>query len=140
MSSNWFNDLRFKGKVVDKYMTNKSNLVRLIVFTAIFSLCFINLYCPFDSMTWYEEMSRPKYFLVSSLLVLVGILVIAFSRFLMYRFVRKTLALLFGICCVGCGRSVRAFGMLHVYDHCCERQFELVVVARCDRSLQKCQH
>lgn len=70
-------------------MTNKSNLVRLIVFTAIFSLCFINLYCPFDSMTWYEEMSRPKYFLVSSLLVLVGILVIAFSRFLMYRFVRK---------------------------------------------------
>ena len=89
MSSNWFNDLRFKGKVVDKYMTNKSNLVRLIVFTAIFSLCFINLYCPFDSMTWYEEMSRPKYFLVSSLLVLVGILVIAFSRFLMYRFVRK---------------------------------------------------
>lgn len=89
MSSNWFNDLRFKGKVVDKYMTNKSNLVRLIVFTAIFSLCFINLYCPFDSMTWYEEMSRPKYFLISSLLVLVGILVIAFSRFLMYRFVRK---------------------------------------------------
>lgn len=89
MSSNWFNDLRFKGKVVDKYMTNKSNLVRLIVFTAIFSLCFINLYCPFNSMTWYEEMSRPKYFLVSSLLVLVGILVIAFSRFLMYRFVRK---------------------------------------------------
>lgn len=89
MSSNWFNDLRFKGKVVDKYMTNKSNLVRLIVFTAIFSLCFINLYCPFDSMTWYEEMSRPRYFLVSSLLVLVGILVIAFSRFLMYRFVRK---------------------------------------------------
>lgn len=89
MSSNWFNDLRFKGKVVDKYMTNKSNLVRLIVFTAIFSLCFINLYCPFDSMTWCEEMSRPKYFLISSLLVLVGILVIAFSRFLMYRFVRK---------------------------------------------------
>ena len=89
MSSNWFNDLRFKGKVVDKYMTNKSNLVRLIVFTAIFSLCFINLYCPFDLMTWYEEMSRPKYFLVSPLLVLVGILVIAFSRFLMYRFVRK---------------------------------------------------
>ena len=89
MSSNWFNDLRFKGKVVDKYMTNKSNLVRLIVFTAIFSLCFINLYCPFDSMTWYEEMSRPKYFLISSLLVLVGILIIAFSRFLMYRFVRK---------------------------------------------------
>ena len=76
----------FKGKVVDKYMT-KNQLSTPNRATAI--LRFINLYCPFDSMTWYEEMSRPKYFLVSSLLVLVGILVIAFSRFLMYRFVRK---------------------------------------------------
>lgn len=88
MSLNWLNELRLKGKAVDNYMTDKSNLVRLIMFTAIFSLCFINLYRPFNSTMWYN-VSSVKYFLFSSLLVLVGILVIAFSRFLMYRFVRK---------------------------------------------------
>ncbi|MDD3405592.1 MAG: LytTR family DNA-binding domain-containing protein [Paludibacteraceae bacterium] len=88
MSLKWLNEWRVKGKSVDKYLTNKSNLVRLIMFTAIFSLCFINLYKPFNSTNWYN-ISPIKYFLFSSLLVLIGILVIAFSRFLMYRFVRK---------------------------------------------------
>ena len=79
---------RRKGKSVDDYLINKSNLVKLIVFTSIFALSFINIYRPFNSESWYH-VSPIKYFLFSSLLVLTGILVIAFSRFLMYRFVHK---------------------------------------------------
>ena len=31
----------------------KSNLLRLVLFTAVFDLIFINLYKPFSSLTWY---------------------------------------------------------------------------------------
>lgn len=79
---------RSSGKSVDDYLVNKSNLIRLVCFTAIFALCFINIYRPFNSEAWYH-VSPIKYFLFSFFLVLTGILVIAFSRFLMYRFVRK---------------------------------------------------
>ena len=79
---------RTTGKSVDDYLVNKKNLVKLIVFTAIFALWFINIYRPFNSESWYH-VSPIKYFVFSALLVLTGILVIAFSRFLMYRFVHK---------------------------------------------------
>jgi hypothetical protein len=79
---------RKKGKSVDDYLINKANLVKLIAFTAVFALCFINIYRPFNSENWYH-VSPIKYFLFSFLLVLTGILVIAFSRFLMYRFVHR---------------------------------------------------
>lgn len=78
----------FKGRSVEDYMTNKASSIKLVAFTAIFSLCFINIYKPFGSNSWYA-VSPIRYFVFSSLLVLTGILVIAFSRFLMYRFVRK---------------------------------------------------
>lgn len=78
----------FKRKLVAAYMTQKSSLIKLVVFTAFFSLCFINLYKPFNSDNWYN-VSPVRYFIFSFLLVLTGILVIAFSRFLMYRFVRR---------------------------------------------------
>ena len=43
---------RTKGKSVDDYLVNKKNLVKLIVFTAIFALWFINIYRPFNSESW----------------------------------------------------------------------------------------
>ncbi len=73
---------------VRAYLVDKNNTIRLIIFTAIFSLCFINIYRPFDSTTWYN-VSMLYYFFFSSLLVLTGILVIAASRYAMYRFVQS---------------------------------------------------
>ena len=78
-----------KGGKVEAYLTNKGNLVKLVIFTAVFSLIFINSYKPFDSSSWYQETSSFGYFLASFFIVLTGVLVVAFSRFLMYRFVRK---------------------------------------------------
>ena len=63
---------RKKGKSVDDYLINKANLVKLIAFTAVFALCFINIYRPFNSENWYH-VSPIKYFLFSFLLVLTGI-------------------------------------------------------------------
>lgn len=81
---NW----KLKGKIVENYMIDKQNLVRMIIFTAVFSLAFINLYKPFNSEKWYP-VSPVGYFFCSFLLVLTGIAVLAFSRFVMYRFVRR---------------------------------------------------
>ncbi|MBO4371003.1 MAG: hypothetical protein J5808_06560, partial [Paludibacteraceae bacterium] len=78
-----------KGGKVEEYMTDKGNLVKLVIFTAVFSLVFINSYRPFDSTSWHQESSAFAYFIGSFFLVLTGVLVVAFSRFLMYRFVRK---------------------------------------------------
>jgi len=69
-------------------MTSNKNNIKLILFTAVFSLCFINIYRPFDSTKWYN-ISSFYYFVYSSLLVLTGILVIAASRYAMSRFIKR---------------------------------------------------
>jgi hypothetical protein len=79
----WFNN-----KLPD-YVCKKQNIVGLIVFTALFALLFINLYKPFDSRNWYPQITDAQYILFSSLLILVGIFVVAISRMIMYFYSRK---------------------------------------------------
>lgn len=66
----------------------KSNLLRLVLFTAVFDLVFINIYKPFSSLTWYP-VSEFKFFLFSSLVILTGVLVVAISRFIMYHYTKR---------------------------------------------------
>ena len=66
----------------------KSNLLRLVLFTAVFDLIFINLYKPFSSLTWYP-VSEFKFFLFSSLVILTGVLVVAVSRLIMYYYTKR---------------------------------------------------
>lgn len=73
---------------VDHYFVDKRNLVRLVIFTAVFSLAFINIYRPFNSEAWVEY-TPVGYFMMSCALVLTGIAVLAVSRTLMYKFVKK---------------------------------------------------
>lgn len=74
-------------KRVAPYMTSSANMVKLILFTALFSLVFINSYKPFNSEHW-AEMSPWSFFIASFFVVLLGIVVLALSRYLMYRIVR----------------------------------------------------
>ena len=71
---------------VPLYLMTKPNTVKLIVFTALFSLVFINVYRPYDSTHWLTGMSDIKYFLLSSAMVLMGMAVVAISRVIMYKF------------------------------------------------------
>ncbi|MCQ2214483.1 MAG: DNA-binding protein [Bacteroidales bacterium] len=71
-----------------KYLLRKENIVRMILFTAVFALIFINTYQPFNSRQWLgegKEMSDTKYFLLSSMLVIIGMAVVAISRVIMYK-------------------------------------------------------
>ena len=77
------------------YLTEKNNIVRLILFTAVFALGFINLYHPFG--TFESIKATPSvFFLYSSLITLTGVLVVVISRIIMYYYCKKkTLSLIY---------------------------------------------
>ncbi|MDR3653859.1 MAG: LytTR family DNA-binding domain-containing protein [Paludibacter sp.] len=73
---------------IPAYLTEKNNIIRLILFTAAFALLFINIFKPFGSRDWYK-ISDLKFFIFASLIVLVGMLVVVISRIIMLAYVRK---------------------------------------------------
>lgn len=79
--------MQFYEKAIPEYLTRKGNLVRLVIFTAVFALAFINIYDPFMVDT-YLELTGIRLFLYSSFVILTGILVVVISRMIMYFYSR----------------------------------------------------
>lgn len=75
-------------KPIPSYLTEKGNLVRLIILTAAFALVFINIYAPFGADKWFN-VNRWEFFAYSSIVILTGVLVVVISRILMYLVVKK---------------------------------------------------
>lgn len=73
---------------IPEFLTDRRNMVRQLLFTAVFALVFINLYSPFGVDTWYN-VTKAQLFFYSSLLILTGLLIIALSRVIMLVFSRK---------------------------------------------------
>lgn len=73
---------------IPAYMYEKNNIIRLILFTAVFALLFINIFKPFGSRNWYP-ISDFKFVVFASLIVLVGMLVVVISRLIMLAYVKK---------------------------------------------------
>jgi len=61
----------------------------MILFTTVYSLVFINIFRPFNSETWIPNNSSTNYMMYSSLMVLVGMVVVSISRFIMNFVVKK---------------------------------------------------
>lgn len=78
----------FLNRKIPPYIYRSYNLTLLVVCTAIFAIVFINIYEPFQSSDWYG-LSRFEYLLYSSLLTLIGILVVAISRTVMFYYTKK---------------------------------------------------
>lgn len=97
---------------IPAYYYEKSNLIRLVLFTAFFDLIFINIYKPFSSLTWYP-VSEFKFFLFSSLVILTGVLAVAISRFIMLLLHEETFLELFGIRDMDCVRDFFPVDFLH---------------------------
>jgi hypothetical protein len=88
LSNNFLKFEKMNSKV-PAYMYEKNNVIRLILFTAIFALIFINIFQPFNSRAWYPNISEFKYFFFSSLIILTGMLVVVVSRIVMLNFTKK---------------------------------------------------
>jgi LytTr DNA-binding domain len=75
-------------KPIPAYLNEKQNITRLILFTALFALVFINAYSPFGADRWFNLTSL-EFFTYSSLTILIGVLVVVVSRIIMYHVSRK---------------------------------------------------
>jgi hypothetical protein len=71
-------------KPIPHYLNEKQNLIRLILFTSLFALVFINIYSPFGAEKWFN-LTRLEFFTYSSLIILTGVLVVVISRVIMYK-------------------------------------------------------
>ena len=79
----------FGNKELPSYLLEKNNVVRMILFTTVYSLVFINVFKPFNSETWIPNISTANYIMYSSIMVLVGMVVISLSRVIMNYIVKK---------------------------------------------------
>ena len=79
----------FGNKELPSYLLEKNNVVRMILFTTVYSLVFINIFRPFNSETWIHNINSANYFMYSSLMVLVGMVVVSLSRVIMGFVVKK---------------------------------------------------
>jgi DNA-binding LytR/AlgR family response regulator len=75
-------------KSIPEYLTNRKNTVNFILFTALFALVFINIYAPFGSNKWLD-LSDVRFFAYSSIVILIGMLVIVLSRIILVVISRK---------------------------------------------------
>jgi len=75
-------------KPIPDYLVEKSNIIRLIIFTALFALVFINIYSPFGADKWFS-LTRLQFLTYSSLVILTGVLVVVISRIIMYLVCKK---------------------------------------------------
>ncbi len=75
------------------YITEKKNIVRLILFTAAFALIFVNLYSPFEVNSWILNNAATikiknldlLLLISSSIIILTGVLVVVMSRIILYQ-------------------------------------------------------
>ena len=79
----------FGNKELPSYLLEKNNVVRMILFTTVYSLVFINIFRPFNSETWIHDINSTNYAMYSSLMVLIGMVVVSLSRVIMNFVVKK---------------------------------------------------
>ena len=72
-------------------MLEKRNQIIMVLFVSIFAVIFINIYKPFGSDKWIGvgDITDTMYFVWSTVLVTIGMLVVAVSRMVMYRVSRR---------------------------------------------------
>ncbi|MGD0340311.1 MAG: LytTR family DNA-binding domain-containing protein [Bacteroidales bacterium] len=75
-------------KPIPHYLVEKRNILRLILFTSLFALVFIDIYSPFGVDKWFN-LTKLEFLTYSSLVILTGVLVVVISRIIMYYVCRR---------------------------------------------------
>ncbi len=81
--------MEFFKRRLPAYLTDRAGIISMLVFTAVFALVFINAYKPFNVDQIYPSVDDFTIFLVSSLLIMLGLVVVAVSRIFLYHYARK---------------------------------------------------
>jgi uncharacterized protein YunC (DUF1805 family) len=75
-------------KPIPSYLNEKRNIIRMIFFTSLFALVFINIYSPFGVDKWFN-LTQLEFLTYSSLIILTGVLVVVVSRIIMFRICKR---------------------------------------------------
>ncbi len=75
-------------KEIPDYLKQKSGIASQVLFSTIFALLFINIYKPFASETWGNNVQTLEYFLWSCGAVFVGFVVTVISRILLFHYAK----------------------------------------------------
>lgn len=75
-------------KPIPSYLNEKKNIVRLILFTSLFALVFINIYSPFGVDRRFN-LTRIEFLTYSSIVILTGVLIVVMSRIIMYHVCKR---------------------------------------------------
>ncbi len=75
-------------KPLPEFLYDKRDIFRLILFTSLFALVFINIYSPFGADRWFD-VTELEFLTYSSLVILTGVLVVVISRIVMYYVCKK---------------------------------------------------
>lgn len=89
--------LGYKGPLkmknyLPRYINNKHNAVNTVVWTTVWAWLFIIVYQPFNSLSWVSAehgINELRYVAVASLVVLIGMIVLAASRTIMYQYAKR---------------------------------------------------
>jgi hypothetical protein len=75
-------------KPIPPYLNEKRNIIRLILFTSLFALVFINIYSPFGVDKWFNQ-TKLEFLIYSSLIILAGVLIVVISRIIMFQVCKR---------------------------------------------------
>ncbi len=78
------------SKNIPDYLVEKRNVTKLVLLTALFALIFMLIYEPFGIREWFKNDGDIMYYATSSLLVIIGMAVIAISRVILYHRCNKS--------------------------------------------------
>ncbi len=84
-----YNSILFQK--LPKYLLTKQNQIVMVLFVSIFAIIFINIYRPFGSEEWMTKgkFTATQYLLWSTILVTMGMSIVAISRVVMYHYSKK---------------------------------------------------
>lgn len=76
---------------IPKYLLTKQNQIAMVLFVSVFAVIFINIFKPFGSEEWMTmgKFTPTQYLLWSTILVTLGMSIVAISRMIMYHYSKK---------------------------------------------------
>jgi DNA-binding LytR/AlgR family response regulator len=84
-----YNSVLFRK--IPQFMLTKQNQTMMVLFVSIFAVIFINIFKPFGSEDWMTKgrFTPTQYLLWSTILVTMGMSIVAISRVIMYHYAKK---------------------------------------------------
>ncbi len=102
----------FLNDKIPHYLLGKYQLIGTVTFAVLFALVFLNIYIPYSETAWFG-LADSDTFLRTGLFVLVSVIMLIFSRVLMYRS-KKEFDMLYWMYILWCILEIAAISFIYI--------------------------